>query len=246
MPFLPRNLPLDLQDRLSEFAQAHDFAELYKSYAWEQDTHQEGFPRILALEKSIRENALTNRISVKQIHDIAEWGKLPSINSIECSADAVNVRLCQSNGLPLPELADDPLTPLNELDGQTKGLGPTYLSKVLRFCLPSEYGSLDTRIVRVVGNGDRNSKRNSWLSLGVATTDHRFYIPRYQARWPSDYGVWTNILRFFANSLNNSNIQSCPHPAAFAEKKLREEGTWTCADVEMAIFSYASSCLHRS
>ena len=51
------------------------------------------------------------------------------------------------------------------LQRKIKGLGPTYLSKVLRFALPSEFGAIDTRIVRVVGMGDPTSKQQNWLSI---------------------------------------------------------------------------------
>jgi hypothetical protein len=124
----------------------------------------------------------------------------------------------------------------------TRGLGPTYLSKVLRFALPSEFGAIDTRIVRVVGNGDSNSKEQSWLSLKVRNDGYGWYIPENQSAWPKDYSRWINILRFFAQLLNNSG-KLCPHPKDFVINGLRTAGVWTCADIEMAIFSHVSKHL---
>ena len=244
MSFQPNNLSDALQNQLIDFFKENDFATLYKSYAWRRDTYPNGFPDILKLEQDCK-TARSNKISIQQIHGIAEWGGLANINGIRSSAGVLNVNLYQSNGFPLTELGDNPLLPLNDLDGQTRGLGPTYLTKVLRFCLPMEYGAIDTRIVRVFGKSNPTIRRHNWLSLTVTEEGGRFYISRWQAKWPSDYSRWINILRFFASLLNSSDTrQFCPHPISFVEKKLRIKGIWVCADIEMAIFSYASSSIH--
>lgn len=242
MPFQPRNLTESLQNQLISFFNKHDFTALYKSYTWRHDTHPNGFPDILSLEQDICVSAKRNGISVQQIRDIARWGGLPNTSRIRSHTDILNISLYQNNGLALTELSDDPLLPLRDLDGQTNGLGPTYLTKVLRFCLPMEYGAIDTRIVRVFGRGDPTRKRHDSLSLKVTKEGGRFYISRWQTKWPSDYSKWINILRFFARLLNNHDTrQFCPHPVDFVEKRLRTKGKWACADIEMAIFSYASS-----
>lgn len=244
-PFQPKNLTNDLQDQLMEFFRKQDFAKLYKSYAWRRDTYHNGFPDILNLEHDICRAAKNGKISIKQIHKIAKWGGLPNISRIRSFKDTLNLSLYQNDGLPLNELSDDPLLPLHNLDRLTRGLGPTYLTKVLRFCLPIEYGAIDTRLVRVLGLGDPASKRHSWLTLRVTKEAGRFSISRWQGKWPSDYSKWLNILRLFANLLNNPDTkQPCPHPSSFVDKELRLNGIWACADIEMAIFSYASRSIH--
>ena len=119
-----------------------------------------------------------------------------------------------------------------------KGIGPTYLSKVLRFGLPQEYGAIDSRCVRVFGKGDPDSSRHSWLDIRVRNDGYGWYIPRTQSHWPKGYGVWLDILRFFSNRLT----RPCLHPQSFVATGLRCKNMWTCADVEMALFAYASRC----
>jgi len=87
------------------------------------------------------------------------------------------------------------------------GLGPTYLSKVIRFALPEEYGAIDTRIVRVVGQGDPASRQHNWLALRVRNDGYGWYIPKVQVTWPNDYAKWINILRFLQVNLITLTIR---------------------------------------
>jgi len=240
MPFPPLNLPVNLQNGLDLFFQRQDFVAFYQSYKWEQDTYPSGFPEILSLENSLRTAAMKNRITMQDVISVAKWGKLRNIKRVKGPEGTLNVGLYQHNRLPLSQLARDPLTPIVSLQRQVTGLGPTYLSKVIRFALPEEYGAIDTRIVRVVGRGDQASRQQNWLTLRVRNYGYGWYIPKAQAAWPNDYAKWLNILRFFASRLNDPhNPCPCPHPTNFIETGLRLRGVWTCADVEMAIFSYA-------
>jgi len=238
MPFAPINLSYDLQNKLENFVKNHNFIELYKEYRWHRDTWQNGFPDILKLEKEITNIARNNFLRKEDILSVATWGSKKKFNlqKIE-SPKILPLSLYDKNGYPDKRIEKDPLIPLKELQANTKGLGPTYLSKILRFALPSEFGAIDTRIVRVVGEGDPNSKRQEWLSLKVRKDGQ--CIPKNQSAWPSEYFTWINILRFFAHFLNKSG-KFCPHPKDFLKEGLRTPGVWTCADVEMALFSYAS------
>jgi hypothetical protein len=128
------------------------------------------------------------------------------------------------------------LEPLQALQSRTRGLGPTYLSKVLRFAVPEHYGAIDSRCVRVLGQGDPSAVQHDWLELRVRNDGYGWYIPKAQSAWPSDYGLWLAILHYVAFNLK----VPCPHPRAFIEKRLRREGRWACADVEMALFTYAT------
>jgi hypothetical protein len=123
-----------------------------------------------------------------------------------------------------------------------KGIGPTYLTKVLRFGSPIEYGAIDTRCVRVFGEGDPTSQQHRWLRLHVRNYGYGWYIPRTQRDWPTEYGVWVNILRYFSQLLPGD----CPHPTAFKESGLRLRNEWACSDIEMALFAYASRFTARS
>jgi len=240
MPFPPLNLSVDLQNGLDVFFHEQDFVALYKSYRWQQDTYRNGFPHILNLEDSLRTAAVNNRITMQHVISVAHWGKLRNIKRVKGPEGTLKVALYQRNGSPFPELAKNPLPPIVSLQRQITGLGPTYLSKVIRFALPEEYGAIDTRIVRVFGRGDPASRQQNWLNLKARNYGYGWYIPKTQATWPSDYAKWLGILRFFASRLNEPRSPCpCPHPTNFIERGLRLQGVWGCADVEMAIFSYA-------
>jgi hypothetical protein len=131
------------------------------------------------------------------------------------------------------------LQPLEALLHRVLYVGPTYASKVLRFALPKHYGAIDSRCVRVFGQGDPASKKQDWLELQASPSNksrNRWGILESQAGWPQGYGVWLAILRHIASTI----AVPCPHPPIFAKEGLRRMGQWACADVEMALFTYAS------
>ena len=237
MTFPPKEISRDIQSSLEDFARKHDFEKLYREYSWRADTWQKGFPDILRLETRIANAARNNLVRKSDVLAIAEWGSLRNIQRIECPP-TFTLPLYE-NERPDKRIETDPLIPLRILQASTTGLGPTGLSKVLRFALPSEYGVIDTRIVRMMGVGDAISKRESWLSLRARNDGYGWYIPKNQSAWPREYSKWINILRFFSRLLNDSG-RPCPHPEAFSRNGLRTQGIWVCADVEMALFSYAS------
>ncbi len=43
----------------------------------------------------------------------------------------------------------------------------------------------------------------------------------------------------------NEQHVACPHPDSMIEKNLRKNGRWIPADVEMALFAYASEMIQR-
>jgi hypothetical protein len=61
--------------------------------------------------------------------------------------------------------------------------------------------------------------------------------------WPSEFGTWLAILGHIAGTLNASGV-TCPHPNQFITAQLRQQGKWLPADVEMALFSYASQAIY--
>jgi len=105
--------------------------------------------------------------------------------------------------------------------------------------MPSEFGAVDSRLVRVFGQDYPGSL--GWIDLvAQQARDGRWCIN--EQGWPEGYTTWINILRFFARALQDQGI-NCPHPHSFVDKGLRDEGIWYCADVEMALWSYASDKL---
>lgn len=244
MPCPPAKLSDEFKPELEQFANEHDFSELYRGYDWSEDTWAKGFPRILELERTLTAAAMENTVRKADVVSVVRWGGgARRVSRIECP-DTVSLPLCENGELDR-RIEANPLLPLVVLQSETKGLGPTNLSKVLRFAVPSEFGAIDTRIVRVVGVGDPDSTQHNWLDLRVRDDGYGWYIPKAQGAWPGQYAAWIDILRFFAQYLNEGGV-ACPHPAAFAEAGLRTQGLWYCADVEMALWSYASSCLKET
>jgi hypothetical protein len=238
MPFPPNGLPDGLVAELDEFPREYDFANLYMSYNWKNDNYNDGFPDILRIEHLLIESDRNEGISLGDVRIIANWGSLRNPARIKGNEIALPPRtLHDANNTPAENLALDPIGPVLLLQRNIeKGIGPTYLSKVLRFGLPMEYGAIDSRCVRVFGEGDPPSQRHHWLSLRARNDGYGWYISKVQRAWPSAYGIWLNILRYFSHRLP----KNCPHPPAFVHSGLRSNNEWACADVEMALFAYAS------
>lgn len=242
MPFPPSNIEKELIIQLDHFLSTVDFVTLFESYDWNRDTFQNGFPDILRLEIQLMKSAKNNGISLKDVKDVTEWGGLSNRGAIK-SKDIVlpSKSLFTINGDVRQELDQQPTLPIHSLQEYIeKGIGPTYQSKIVRFGLPQEYGAIDTRCVRVFGQGDPQSQRHNWLPLKVRY-GNRWYIPKTQAAWPDGYGRWINILRYFSQKLP----KTCPHPKTFEDSGLRADNKWICSDVEMALFTYASKVINN-
>ena len=238
MPFASRLTDPRLIGELNAFAAANNFPDLYRAYAWRNDTYANGFPDIYCLESRLIRSDRTTGISVDDVKALAAWGAMPNQGRIRGPATiAPRNTLHNAAGGPAATLAAHPLTPLTAIQAQLHGVGPTYQSKVLRFGLPQEYGAIDTRCGRVFGHGDAGAHRHDWINLRTRKSGYRWYISSTQASWPDEYGMWIDILRYLAATLPSN----CTHPAAFTQAGLRHQGRWECADVEMALFSYASN-----
>ncbi len=189
------------------------------------------------LEKDSVEVAKHGYLTKDLIVRVAAWGRLRNIKRVQCP-ERFSILLYDSDYLvKSPRI--DPSMPLKLLRETINGMGPTYLSKVLMFSCPQLYGAIDTRLVRVFGRGDSSLERLRWLSLIVKNDDYGWYIPENQTFWPGDYHTWIKILHYITRSCHASGLQ-CPHPDAYLAEGLRERGNWIAADVETALFSFAS------
>jgi hypothetical protein len=238
MPFDSRLEDPRVIANLDAFARANSFPDLYRAYSWKRDSYAHGFSDIHRLESRLTQSDRTSGLSLDDIRAVTAWGAMRNQTRISgppliAPRDTFHTR----TGVAVPSLEAQPLIPLVTIAGQVKGIGPTYISKILRFALPQEYGAIDTRCVRVFGFGDSEARQHNWIELHARNDGHGWYIPKAQARWPDSYDVWINILRYFAMVLP----PNCPQPATFIESGLRQQGRWECADVEMALFSYASA-----
>lgn len=237
----------ELKQKLKIFDKQHDLVELYKKYSWGKDTWENGFPCILELEKDMVRSAKNNLVKREDILRVAVWGNLRNRKSIQ-SPEIIPLSLYDKKVQFNKKIKEDPSVAIRMLKDQNKsslkGLGATYLSKILRFAVPSEFGAIDTNIVRMFGRTGDCSKQENWLTL----KEQGGNIPEWQRAWPKEYGTWIHILGSFASLLNDLG-KYCPHPEPFYKKNgLRQKGVWVCADVEMALFSYAykhSKCCRR-
>lgn len=241
MPYPSRGLSQSLRNDLDAFMQLNDMVELYRAYAWENDTYAQGFPDILKLELQLGKNARGKGVELGDAVAVAVWGAMRNQGRIAGAPVVLpGNALFSAGGVTQGRLDAEPHTPFATLQS-IKGFGPTYQSKILRFALPEEYGAIDTRLARVFGQGDAKAQQHDWLDLKVVLGMYKgkptgWSIPASKTRWPAGYSQWINILRYLATQLGNT----CPHPEAFVEEGLRSKGRWTCADVEMALFCYAS------
>lgn len=218
-----------------------DFQTFYRDYDWKNDQLTDGFREILHLEKSLTSAAKEQAITKSHILEIARWGGLPGVGKIQCYTDPLNLPLYEGNEISVA-VKNDPIMPVRTIKQQTTGIGPTYISKVLRFSAPAQFGAIDSRLVRVFGLGDTQSGKIELLKLKAKqAASGRWYIG--PENWPGEYGTWTAILHHITEVLNSSGI-SCPHPEQFVVAGLREKGIWLTADVEMALFSYASQTIY--
>jgi len=227
---------------ITRFLQGHDLPDLYRSYTWKGDTWEKGFPDLFRLEEMISQAAMDHALTTAHMIEIATWGSLPNPKKVSCQ-DPLRLSLYH-DGKPAFWLGTEPENAVCILGCKVKGFGPTYCSKVLHFAVPRIFGAIDTRLVRVFGKGDLQSGgQYQLLDLNVKF-DTRWQIPRDQEGWPQEYGTWVLILNHIAGTLNADAIP-CPHPQQYLQSGRREEGNWLPADVETALFSYASQVVRR-
>ena len=219
--------------------QRQTFPQLYRDYQWQNDSYAAGFPDILKLECQLRASDATTGIGSRDVQDISAWGRKPGRPKLRPGLlDPIMIPglFRTPQGASQPLLEHHPGMVLQPIAVRVEGLGPTYQSKALRFALPIEYGAIDTRCVDCFGAAALEPFQ--WLTIANrgGGAGQRRHIPD-DGRWPHQFEVWINILRYFANRLNGAGV-ACPHPDPFVDQGLRQRGEWACADVEMALFSF--------
>jgi len=232
-------LPSQLQRRIEGFLADPNYTleSLYREYKWGQDTWENGFRDMRQLEVELTTHAKQGYVTETDIIRVAEWGRLRNKKRVQCP-ELVRLSLYGADDLAV-FFRTPPSAHLTQLGETIKGMGPTYLSKILMFSRPQLFGAIDTRLVRVFGRGDANIEYLRWLLLEVRNYGYGWYIPEIQTSWPREYNTWIEILHYIA-SLCNKNGHKCPHPDQYIAVGLREKGIWIAADVETALFSYAS------
>lgn len=236
-------LPESTQEIVLELLSEISLSQDYQSYDWGNDSWKTGFQDIVRLECTTIDAAKRNCITKEHLLEIAQWGGHPSQDDITCR-DRINLPL-YINGKYANWVENSPVKGIEYLNPQMRYFGKVYQSKLLRFAMPWEYGAIDKRLCQVFGRGDPASQHTELLSLKVEYNGNRWDLKYQQAEWPSEYGTWIHILRMIASELNQSGMP-CPHPEVMYVRGLRKKGIWECADVEMALFSFASKVIGAS
>jgi len=234
------SLGFPLQRRIEGFLDQHDLRSLYRGYEWRKDTWENGFPAMRQLEVDLRMAVKHRYLTKTHIISVARWGLLRNVKRISCP-EVMSFSLYEGDDVTA-FFRIPPSSALKPLRDSIRGIGPTYLSKILMFSRPQLYGAIDTRLVRVFGKGNADIEGLSWLSLDVKNLGYGWHIPEHQPLWPSEYDTWLEILHYAAH-MCNGNRYECPHPDEYIDLGLREKGVWTVADVDTALFSYASKQL---
>lgn len=225
------------QDTLDGMLQDLRFPRLYKTFSWRGDTWKKGFSELCRLEKEISQAARGKMLTEEHLQDIAFWGGLRNRKRISCPR-FIKIQLYARNN-PVSWLKKEPDKAVWLLENQIQGFGPTYCSKILQFAVPGIFGALDTRIVRTCGRGDRSAQCYPLLDLKATRIGASWAVFSSQPGWPDQFRPWTNALNYLADSLNHDKVR-CPHPTDFIQAGLRQKGTWLPADVETALFSFAT------
>ena len=138
MPFPPTKLSDNPQSKLEDFVRNYDFVKLYEKYNWRADTWRDGFPKILKLEIGITTTAKNNSLKKEDVLSAAKWGNYRGTQRIRCP-EILTLPVCE-NECPDKRIEKDPLIRLRVLQAESEELGPTHLSKALRFALSSAKG----------------------------------------------------------------------------------------------------------
>lgn len=237
------SIPLSpsLKESIDSFLDRQDLLFWYQNYSWEADTKSSNFRDIVSLEIELSKAAKQNSITCEQVKKIARWGGHPMLEKIRCNP-IINLSMYKGNSLA-SWVKEDPAEGLRKIRPQVSYVGPTYMTKILRFSVPSEFGALDTRITRVFGRGDPKHSYMHLLDLEAQDQGWKWFIKYPQPAWPDEYSKFIFILRYMVQKVNQKGIR-CPHPQMLYDHGLRLPGVWECADVEMALFSFASERIY--
>ena len=234
LDFNPPCLTDQLKEQLVRFVGSLDWPRQYKQYTHGDDSWEKGFQTIAELESEISEHLTLGYLTRKDIVKIARWESPHTKDRMKCPK-VLRLAVIGDDDSEIEKI-------LRILEVTVKGTRMLFLTTIMRFISPSKMGLLDSNLVRVFGVGDSNINSPKWLNLAVRKTEGSWFFAGNWWSWPNEYYRWNLILGFLALLLNEQAI-ACPHPNGFLEKGLRDKGTWICADVEMALSSYANEIL---
>lgn len=205
------------------------FPEYFRSYSWSAKHALYGysadkydqFEWIASLEKRfdwLKRNCKTeSTASIYLLKEMIQWGgsQNGTLQKFEDGLEKHNLQLL------MQDTVSNLSSPQKAISAALKfpGMGLTYASKMLRFLDPERYGALDSRIRKAFSDKMPkiyDSSEQSMVAGYVAFTDH---------------------LDAIKGQLNSTNIlrPKCALPVGAGSAQ------WRSADVEMALFGWASS-----
>ena len=206
----------ELKEFPLRFAQ-YEWDSLHAAFGWPPDCFDTGFPWIVDLEDRFRAAMEQNGFPpLSLVTEMILWGGNQQNRILKTFS--ANLRSVDFAAL-MRDVVDNLDTPhwaLRSAEAMP-GFGLTYGSKLLRFCRPEVYGALDSRIQTALSNrsGAVAIRKSGSTCIG--------------------YTEFLRLLRQFQWDLHDSEI-------ARPEYHSRPADTlWTAAEVEMALFAWASS-----
>jgi hypothetical protein len=188
----------------------------HAAFGWPPDCLDTGFPWIVALERQFEAALEHNAIPpLSLVTEMILW-----------AGNQQNVLGKFSRSLREDDYGSLIREVITKLDNPRlalesalaiKGFGLTYASKLLRFCRPSMYGALDSRIRKALGSGLRRIYDGNPHSMCMGYEEYLGRIHEYQ-RELTEFGVVRPGYGSRGASVH-----------------------WRAAEVEMALFGWASS-----
>lgn len=214
---------IDTHPRLQNFPKLlsmYQWDDYHAAFGWPPDCIDEGFPWIVALENRFRAAIEQNGFPpASLVTEVILWGGNQN-NVLSRFARVVRGKGYEPFIRKVADNLDDPSRALQSAMA-LKGFGLTYGSKLLRFCRPRDYGALDSRIQAAL-KGELGS------------------VPTTGPKQGSYYKEYVGLLREYQRGLQDAKILRPGYGPRTASTE------WTAAEVEMALFAWASSQSQRT
>lgn len=187
----------------------------HAAFGWPLDCLDTGFPWIVALEDQFRAAMEQNVLPpLPLVSEMILWAGNQN-NVLGKFSKDLRAMGYETFIRKVVDSLDDPSLAL-ESAMAIKGFGLTYGSKLLRFCRPRDYGALDSRILGALKS-----------ELGPASS----YAPTMQ----NQYKAFLDLLHEYQRRLRTTEVSRPSYGSRAASRE------WTAAEVEMALFAWASS-----
>lgn len=209
------------------------FPEHFRRYGWREKHSLYGYPEdsypkfewIAVLERRfewLKRNCKSeNTASIYLLKEMIQWGGSQN-GTLQKFEDGIEQHNIQNLMLNTIANISDPERAISAAL-QFPGMGLTYASKLLRFLDPERYGALDSRI--------RNAMKERIPGALPKIYDSS------ASSMVAGYVAFTNFVDGIKQDLNEAEIIRPP-----CELPVGPEATeWRSADVEMALFGWASS-----